>query len=289
MIVFIKNIFTLLRPRQWVKNLFVFAALLFVREFTDPVKVATVALAFVAWCAAASAVYIINDIKDLPADQGHPKKQFRPLPSGQVSIRMALVVALALLAVGGALAYLLGSQFTLALVGYFILMLFYTFYFKQQIILDVFAIALGFVLRVIGGAVVISVSFSPWLVFCTFFLMLFLAISKRKTEYRLLGAASYTRSVLAGYSLPLLDQMSMAVLPLTLMTYTLYTFFSEHSRLLMVTVPLVLYGLFRYLFIISNKQADNDGPTDDIFSDRPLQLTVVIWLLASIAIVLWRG
>ncbi|MBI5728714.1 MAG: decaprenyl-phosphate phosphoribosyltransferase [Candidatus Magasanikbacteria bacterium] len=284
-----KNVISLLRPKQWVKNLFVFAALVFVREFTDIAKVKIVIMAFISWCAVASAVYIVNDIKDLPADRQHPEKRFRPLPSGQIGVRAALITALLLLIGGLAFAYFLEPKFALTIGAYFALMFLYTFILKQQVILDVITIALGFVLRVVSGAVVIAVSFSPWLVFCTFFLMLFLGISKRKTEFRVLGPASATRPVLSAYSLPLLDQMTMVALPLTLMTYTLYTFFSEHSRLIMITVPIVMYGLFRYLFITQNKQTDNDGPTDDVFSDRPLQMTVIVWLLFSMAIVLWQG
>lgn len=285
----LKNLFLLLRPKQWVKNLFVFAALVFVRQFTDIGKVQIVALAFVAWCLVASALYIVNDVKDLRADREHPKKRFRPLPAGQVKVSTALLLSLGLLVGGGVLAYYLQPLFALSLAGYASLMLLYTFFLKQQVILDIITLALGFVLRVVSGAVVIAVSFSPWLIFCTFFLMLFLGVSKRKTELRVLGSATATRSVLASYSLPLLDQMIVVALPLTLMTYTLYTFFSEHSRWLMITVPMVLYGLFRYLLITNAKQADNDGPTDDIFSDRPLQITVFVWLVVGMAVVAWWG
>jgi 4-hydroxybenzoate polyprenyltransferase len=151
------------------------------------------------------------------------------------------------------------------------------------VIIDVLCIALGFVLRVIAGAVVISVPFSPWLVFCTFFLTLFLAVTKRKSELRLSESAS-TRSVLGRYSLPFLDQMNTIVLPLTLITYTFYTFSSEHSRLLMLTVPIVLFGLFRYLYITEHRPAHNDGPTDSLYTDRQLQATVAAWVVMVVLI-----
>jgi len=170
--------------------------------------------------------------------------------------------------------------------GYIILNFLYSFWLKHIVIIDVLSIACGFVLRVIGGAVIIAVPFSPWLIFCTFFLTLFLAISKRRNELRL-SEGRGSRSVLNSYSLAFIDQMNIIVLPLTLITYTFYTFSSEHSRLLMLTVPIVLYGLLRYMYVNERRPVDNDGPTDALFADGHLQMTIILWIFVVIVILLY--
>lgn len=282
----LKNIAISLRLKQWVKNLFIFAPLVFVYEFTNLDKIFLTISAFVIFCLASSATYLVNDVIDLPNDKLHPTKKFRPIASGKVSISLALVLSILLIAVASGWGTYLNTRFALVVIIYFLLNIFYSFIFKRIVILDVIVIAIGFVLRVIAGAVIINVIFSPWLVFCTFFLTLFLATGKRKSEL-LCSNNESTRLVLSQYSLGLLDQMSMTVLPLTLMTYTLYTFNSEHSRLLMLTVPVVLYGLLRYLFIINSKCSNDDGPTDDLFFDRGLQITVGLWLVIIFSVLLY--
>lgn len=268
---FIKNIFLSLRPRQWIKNLFVFAALVFVREFNDLTKIKLSVFAFLLFCMASSAVYLINDVVDLPADRLHPTKKMRPLAAGKLRVSVALIVVVLLAVVSLPAAFYLNSLFGLTLLGYLYLNLLYSLWLKKLVIIDVLAIAIGFVLRVVAGALIIQVAFSPWLVFCTFFLALFLSISKRKSEV--------LRGAVSPYTVDFINQMNMIVLPLTIVTYTFFTFSSEHSKLLMLTVPIVLYGLFRYLYILDRKRVLDDGPTDDFYSDYHLQFTVACWIV----------
>ncbi len=283
---YIRALITTARPKQWIKNLFVFAALIFVRDFTDSTKIVLVVAAFGVFCLASSTVYVLNDIADIERDRLHPTKKLRPLASGAMSVRaawMSVVVGVTL-ALGAAI--MLSPLFGVIIAAYIVLNVLYSGWLKKVVILDVMCVALGFVLRVIGGAIAISVSFSPWLIFCTFFLTVFLAMSKRKSELLLLGEHQ-SRAVLSQYSLRFIDQMNTIVLPMTLITYTFYTFSSEHSNWFMLTVPIVMYGLFRYLYIVENKQYHNDGPADDVLSDRPLQAAIVAWLLLSVVILMY--
>lgn len=275
---FIKNLIISLRPKQYIKNLFVFAALLFVKEFNDWNKIVLTLKAFVLFCLISSAIYLFNDILDLAGDREHPAKKMRPIAAGKVSVKTALVTGIILLATSLGLSFYLNYLFGLVILFYFVLNILYSSWLKTVVIVDVLIIAVGFVARVVAGAVVISVVFSPWLIFCTLFLTLFLAISKRKTEL-LQSSGVNSRQVLSSYSVSFLDQMNTIVLPLTLITYTFYTFSSEHSKLLMLTVPIVLYGMFRYLFIINNQSAITEGPTDELLADRHLQITVLVWLI----------
>lgn len=272
-----------MRPKQWVKNFFVFAALLFAREFTNANIVVLAVLAFAIFCLASSGVYFLNDVADREYDRMHPKKSVRPIAAGRIGVMSAVVIGFVLLFFSGISAFLMNSMFGFTVLGYITLNLLYSFSLKNIVIVDVIAIAFGFVLRVIGGAVAINVTFSPWLIFCTFFLTLFLAVSKRRNELLL---SHDTRKVLGSYSLIFLDQMNNVVLPLTLVTYTFYTFSSEHGELLMLTVPVVLYGMFRYLYIAERKQVSDDGPVDDLFSDKSLVATIAVWVLMVI-VILW--
>lgn len=288
---FFREIIVSLRPKQWIKNLFVLAAIIFVRQFDDPQKIYLAGAAFLLFCLSSGAIYIVNDIADLPADRLHPTKKNRPLAAGRLSVSAAAVTAGLLLIFSVTAGFYLNFLFGAALVGFIILNFLYSFTLKNVVILDVLAIAVGFVLRVVAGALAIGVVFSPWLVFCTFFLTLFLAVSKRKSELSVALAHNDfagARPVLRQYSLEFIGQMNMIVLPLTLITYTFYTFSSEHSKLLMLTVPVVLYGLLRYLFILNRKDAMNDGPTDDFFTDIPLQITVAVWLLLAVMILIFQ-
>lgn len=274
-----------IRTRQWIKNFFVFAALIFAKKFfeLDALKISLAA--FACFCLVSSGVYLINDLVDLEADKLHPLKKNRPLAAGKIKSNTVVVMAILLLILGIGGGYFVNLNFGSAVFGYFLLNLFYSFYFKKKVILDVIFPALGFVVRVIAGAVAINVSFSSWLLLCTFFLTLFLAIGKRKNELLNINGSG-TRGVLASYSLSLLDQMSVVVLPATLITYALYTFSSGHSVWLIATIPLVLYGLFRYLFIVDKKKESDDGPTDDLLMDRPLQITVLFWVIIVLIILI---
>jgi len=265
-----------MRPRQWIKNLFIFAALIFAKKFTDVQDLQITLVAFVAFCLASSAVYLLNDVVDYPKDKLHPLKKFRPIAAGKISCKLATIFSLVFVFLSLFIAQLINNQLLIVVFGYLILNILYSFYLKKIVILDVIVIALGFVLRVIAGAVAINVIFSSWLLLCTFFLTLFLAIGKRKNELVNLNGNS-TRGVLSQYSKELLEQMTMIVLPATLITYTLYTFNSGHTQWLIFTVPIVLYGLFRYLLIIDRKKECDNGPTDDLLFDKPLQITVLVW------------
>lgn len=283
---FLKKFVISLRPQQWIKNFFVFAALIFARKFTDVAAIEKALAAFALFCLVSGGVYLINDVVDYDKDRQHPVKKSRPIASGAVNKKLALVLAFVLIILSVSLSYVINRELSAVVLAYALLNLFYSLYLKNVVILDIISIALGFVLRVIAGAVAIGVIFSSWLLLCTFFLTLFLAIGKRKTELTILGSTE-RRAVLDGYSLELLNQMNAVVLPSTLITYALYTFSSWHSQWLILTVPVVLYGLFRYLYIVDKKSVSDNGPSDDLLYDRPLQLTVTVWILIILAIFLY--
>lgn len=281
------NILISMRPKQWIKNLFVFAALIFVKQFTDFDKILLAAEAFFIFCSASSAVYLMNDIVDLPKDREHPLKKIRPLAAGKIKPWLAALSAFIFGLFAVIWSFYLGAYFGLLICAYIILNILYSFYLKEMIILDVFIIAIGFVIRVVAGAVVIGVPFSSWLILCTFFLTLFLAINKRKSEL-LFNVNNGGRTVLKDYSAAFLNEMGIVALSATIISYTFYTFSSEHSKLLMITVPIVLYGLFYYLFVMSQKKEGDNGPTDVFMKERNLQLTVLVWITVS-AIILFLG
>lgn len=280
-----KDLLIELRPKQWIKNFFIFAALIFAKKFFDGEAVTNSLAAFASFCLISSGVYLINDLVDLEADRLHPLKKNRPLAAGKISKPLAGIAALIILVLGLGGGFTINFNFGAAVSAYFLLNLLYSFYFKKKVILDVIFPALGFVIRVIAGALAIEVSFSSWLLLCTFFLTLFLAIGKRKNELLNINSNA-TRGVLSSYSVALLDQMSTIVLPATLITYTLYTFSSGHSVWLIATVPIVLYGLFRYLLIVDRKKESDNGPTDDLLLDKPLQITVLVWIIVVVLILL---
>ena len=281
----LKYLFISLRPRHWIKNIFIFAALIFAKKFTDWSAIRLSLFAFVLFCLASSGVYLINDVLDFYSDQEHPSKKNRPIASAKISRLFAVILGILLLAAALLVSWKFGFIFFWTVAGYVFLNLAYSFWLKRVVMIDIICIAIGFVLRVIAGAVVIGVAFSSWLLLCTFFLTLFLAIGKRKSE--LLSAGSSARGVLADYSSGLLDQMNMVILPAILIFYTLYTFNTWQSQWLILTVPVVLYGLFHYLYIVNNKKRQDDGPTDDLWSDKPLQITILVWLAVVLIIFSW--
>jgi 4-hydroxybenzoate polyprenyltransferase len=204
----IKDLFISLRPKQWIKNSFVLAAVFFVREFSNVTQLGKALGAAFLFCIVSSAVYLINDCADVARDRQHPVKRFRPIAAGKLSFSLVFGLALVLFALALGIAFYFNFLLGLTLAGYIVLQIAYSFLLKKIVIVDVIVIALGFVLRVVAGAVVISVTFSAWLIFCTFFLTLFLAVSKRKSEL-LLSSDAKARSVLASYSLPFLDRFLM--------------------------------------------------------------------------------
>ncbi len=276
-----------MRPKQWVKNLFVFAPLLFVKAFTDMDKVRLALFAFILFSLAGSAIYLINDCLDQKSDRLHPTKKNRPIASGKLSRKTAFVFAVLLGAGALAGSFVLNVNFGYVLSGYVLLNVLYSLKLKHLIVLDVFSIALGFVLRVVAGAVVIGVPVSVWILACTFFLALFLAVNKRKSELGLKDGE--TRSVLKSYTPEVLGYMHLVCLSATVITYVLYTFSSEHSRLLMLTIPVVLYGLFYYTAVLSREGASGGDPTAIVLRERPLQIAVALWVGMSGLILLFAN
>jgi len=285
----IRGLIRTMRPRQWSKNAFIFAALLFDRQLYHLEPLLRVIVGFALLCAAASAIYVINDLVDIESDRLHPRKRLRALPSGQLPIPLAQVAAVVLpiIAVGGALLY--SPPLALVLTAYLILHIAYSFYLKSIVIIDVFAIAAGFILRVIAGVVVITVSnFSPWLYVCAGALSLFLAVGKRRQELILLaGAAGDVRATYKEYNLPLLDDMLRMVTTSAVISYTLYTFQATTSlapNIMLLTVPFVIYGIFRYLYLIHVK-GEGGAPDELLFKDRPLLIDVILWAVLSGALI----
>jgi 4-hydroxybenzoate polyprenyltransferase len=282
-----------LRPAQWAKNLFVLAPLVFGGLLLDAAAVTRAALALLAFCCASSAVYLVNDLRDREEDRRHPLKRLRPLAAGTLSVPAALA-AMALL--GGssvAIALYLGRGFALILGAYLLLNVLYTLWFKHMVILDVMSISLGFVLRVEAGGEAMGVQVSRWLFLCTVFLALFLAFSKRRHEITLLaGEASGQRRVLDHYSPAFLDQMINVVTASSVVSYALYAVSPEtvekyHTQDLVFTIPLVLYGIFRYLYLMYQLPGERN-PTEAILRDPPFLLNMLLWGLAVVWIVYGR-
>jgi 4-hydroxybenzoate polyprenyltransferase len=277
-----------MRPKQWPKNGFVFAALIFDKQLTDPLAFSRTLLGFVLFCLVSSAVYIINDLTDVEADRQHPTKRKRPIPSGQLSPAVASGAVVLILVIAFPLAYLLSPLFALIILIYFLLNLAYSFWIKHIPILDVMVLASFYVLRVGAGVVLIQVArFSPWLYVFTIFLALYLGVGKRRAELTLLAeGANAHRKVLEGYNIPLLDQLITIVSSATIFTYSLYTFSAVNlpdNHAMMLTIPFVIYGIFRYLYLIQIEQSGG-APEEVLFSDRPLQLTLLLWGLAVLII-----
>jgi 4-hydroxybenzoate polyprenyltransferase len=274
-----------MRPRQWIpKNAFVLAPLLFDTQFTQKIPLLRSLAVFGLFCLLSSAVYLINDIFDIEADRQHPEKCKRPIASGKLPISSAVVAIIVLLVICLSLGYLLSPQLALIELGYLLLMLAYSRWLKHFPLIDVLVIAAGFVLRVLAGLSVITVKyFSPWLYVVTTLLALFLGFGKRRSELAVLaeGAGAHRR-VLDGYTIPLLDQIITIVTTATVMTYSLYTFSAEitpGSHTMMLTIPFVLYGILRYLWLVQVKHAGG-APEDALMTDRPLQITVVLYGIA---------
>jgi len=281
-----------LRPGQWTKNLFVFAGLLFSRHLFDPVAAARSTAGFAVFCALSGVVYLINDVADRESDARHPVKAQRPIASGQVAPATALVAAACLGGVALAAAYALGVRFGLIATVYVALLALYSGPLKHIVIIDVLTIAIGFVLRVAAGAAVINVPMSNWLFVCTILLALFLALSKRRHELVLLadGAAGHRR-ILQEYSPYLLDQMIGVVTASTLMAYIIYATSAETAErfgtsLLGLTIPFPLYGIFRYLYLVHQKEGGG-SPSEMLLNDRPLLACVGLWGL-TVAIIIYR-
>jgi 4-hydroxybenzoate polyprenyltransferase len=276
-----------LRPKQWTKNLLVFAGLMFTYNLLNPGMLGRVMLAFVAFCMLSSAGYIWNDLRDVAADRLHPIKRRRPIAAGLVPPWLAAIIALALGVGGLALAYALGTSFLLVASLYLLLTASYSIWLKHLVLIDVFGISAGFVLRAVGGAVVIGVPVSPWLYVCTVLVSLFLGLGKRRNELELLETdAAGHRKNLEQYSLELVDQLILIVAAVTIMAYSLYTFSAENlprDHSMMLTIPLVVYGLFRYLYLVRVKR-EGGAPEDLLLTDPGMLGTAIAWVALSVIV-----
>ncbi len=282
-----------MRPRQWIKNLVVFAALLFARKLTDPGLLLRSTIAFMLFCATSGAVYIVNDLFDADRDRKHPTKSRRPIASRALGVVPALT-AVALLLTGSLMqGFLLNTVFGAVLLIYVALNFVYSLWLKDVVIIDVMVIASGFVLRALGGAVAINVPISTWLILCTILLSLFLAFCKRRQELAILEEAHEHRAILREYSVEFLDQMISVVTASTVVAYMFYTVSPEvemklGTQHLYLTVPFVLYGIFRYLYLVHKKGAGG-SPTQALLTDRPLLACVGLWGLTVILLVYVGG
>lgn len=286
-----------LRPKQWTKNLLIYFALFFTLHETGGIGdvdealplIAKTTLAFVLFSALSGAVYLVNDIFDVERDRRHPKKRYRPIASGQMPVSVAWVAAAVLTVSSVSLSFLLEPAFGWISTGYLALMAAYSLLLKHLVLLDVFSISAGFILRAVAGAAVLQVPISPWLYTCTGLGALLIALAKRRSELHLAGdRAGSQRSTLDSYTTSLLDQYIAVVAPSTLLAYTLYTFTAPNlpeNHAMMLTIPFVVYGLFRYIYLTHSKNM-GENPEDILIRDIPLIISIVLWLATAATILL---
>ena len=279
-----------MRPGQWTKNLVLFASIIFAEHLFHGKLLLESLGAFALFCLLSSTIYIINDIRDVEQDRTHPLKSKRPIAAGELSISFAILAA-GLIGSGSLLsAFILNVNFGFVATAYFLLLSAYSFYLKHIVILDVLTLAIGFVLRAVAGAVVIGVEFSSWLLLCTILLALFIALSKRRHELVLLGDNAHShRRILKEYSPHLLDQMIGVMTASTLMAYALYTMAPETkakfgTSYMILTIPFVIYGIFRYLYLVHHEE-QGGSPTAMLINDRPILFNVLLWILVSVLII----
>jgi 4-hydroxybenzoate polyprenyltransferase len=282
-----------MRPRQWIKNLVVFAALIFAKKLNEPAAVVHACLAFLLFCALSGGVYVLNDLFDADRDRKHPIKARRPIASRRLGTVAALTAAVLLLCGSLMEGFVLSPPYGAVLLIYVALNLVYSLWLKEVVILDVMVIASGFVLRAVGGALVIDVTISTWLILCTILLSLFLALCKRRQELESLQGAHEHRAILREYSTEFLDQMISVVTASTLIAYMFYTVSPEvedklGTHHLYLTVPFVLYGIFRYLYLVHRK-GEGGNPAQALLTDRPLLLCVGLWALTVVLLVYLGG
>jgi 4-hydroxybenzoate polyprenyltransferase len=283
-----KALLKTMRPKQWTKNIFVLAALVFDLKLRDPEAIARSLAGLILFCLLSSVVYIFNDIMDVEADRNHPTKRNRPIASGKLPVPVAIASGIVLLLITLPSAYILSAGFFLIAGIYFLINLAYSNWLKHLVIIDVLIIAAGFVLRVAAGVSLISVErFSPWLYVCMTLFALFMGFGKRRAELTLLASdATSHRRVLDGYTLPFLDQLIMIVSCATIIAYSLYTFSAPNvpeNHTMMLTIPFVMYAIFRYLWLVQVKQ-QGGAPEEIALTDRPLQFTFLLWGAAVVVI-----
>lgn len=284
----LKALIEAMRPKQWAKNIFIFAPLVFDHKLFHPSYLARTVAGFFLLCLVSGAVYLMNDLVDVEKDRQHPRKRNRPIASGRLSPRLALFMAILIPLAGLPLGFLLDPLFGGILLGYLVLQIAYSFVLKNAVIVDALAVAAGFVLRVAAGIPLVEAErFSPWIYTCMGLLALFISFSKRRHELTFLGEnANNHRESLGEYSVLLLDQFILIVTAATLVAYTLYTFSAPNlppNHTMMLTVPFVLYAIFRYLYLVYVKGLGGE-PEEIVLRDRPLQVGVLLWGLAVILI-----
>jgi 4-hydroxybenzoate polyprenyltransferase len=286
----VRAVLVSLRPHQWTKNLVVLAALAFSKHLFEPQPLYRALVAFALFCGLSGTVYLLNDVADVERDRLHPTKRLRPIASGALSVRTAAVLAIVLGILCVGLSFLLGPAFATCAAIYLVLNLAYSFRLKEVVIVDVLAVSLGFVLRAVAGAVAVAVHISEWLLILTILFALFLTLAKRRAELTSLSqGASEHRKILAEYSPYLLDQMISVVTASCVTAYAFYTTAADtrekfQTDRLVWTLPFVLYGIFRYLYLVHQKEKGG-SPTDVLLTDRPLLLVVGLWALAVVLIV----
>src|SRR5512140_571965 len=284
----LRGLLKTMRPRQWTKNVFLFAALVFDKQLVILSSVERTVAGFILFCMISSAVYIFNDLSDIEADREHPIKRNRPIPSGKLPVGIAWAAGILLVVISIGVGYLLSPGFALVVTGYFLLNVAYSRWLKHILILDVLVLAAGFVLRVAAGVALIHVErFSPWLYVVMTLLSLYLGFGKRRAELALLSDdAGSHRKVLHGYTTPLLDQYIMIVSATTIVAYSFYTFSAPNvpaNHSMMLTIPFVVYAIFRYLFLVQVEHAGG-APEEILLSDRPFQIGMVLWGLVVLVV-----
>lgn len=274
----------LLRVKQWIKNFFVFGALIFSFRFTDANSIFRSVIAFILFCMISSSVYIMNDISDIEKDRAHPRKKFRPIASGEISVGKAKLIMFLLIGITLVSSLLINKYVTLMLVIYFFNNILYSHHIKKIVILDVMSIALGFILRVLTGGIAIGVALSPWIVLCTLFISLFLGFEKRSAEIKAMGAESNTsRASLEHYTVEMLDQFITISSACTIVFYALYTTLVHPDKPMYITNLFVIYGMFRYKYLVSVK-GEGESPSDAVMRDISIIAAVALWTVSCILI-----
>lgn len=287
-------IIELMRPKQWIKNLFVLAPLVFSHSFLDPAKISYSIAAFILFSFASSSVYIFNDIFDLEKDRLHPLKKNRPIARGAVQVKEAILLGIFLSGITLFFSAIFSFQFLSVILCYVVLNLLYSRWLKRIVIIDLFSVALGFVLRIIAGGIAIAVALSPWIIGAAFFIALFIISSKRFQEINVILSYSEAmekgesfddaRPVLGLYNKDFLRQIIFASLVLTIVVYVLYAFLEVKNHIFIVTILPVIYGLFRFLWITEYGETRSDNPTDILFKDTPLGIAVFIFIILVVLI-----
>lgn len=278
----IKELIISMRPRQWYKNLVIFIGIIFSLNLLNFSLWIEAIGAFAIFCVLSGSIYLINDIIDIEKDKNHPKKRLRPIASGNLKINYAVISVIILIILSFSISYYLNLLFLLSAIIFFLLILIYSLFLKNLIIVDIMVISTGFVLRAIAGCLAVGVLISPWLIICAFLLALFLGIGKRRHELVLLGdnAASH-REILGGYSTEMLDQMINITTSALIMSYSLYTFFTGKISI-MLTIPFAFYGLFRYIYLVHAKNFG--GEPEMLFKDKGMLISMVLWVLLVVIV-----